>query len=254
MNDNSGNIFLILFHISVVVKGVENKLESLGYNVEVISDNYEKINNRVNKEGVFIFYLPPDITDDQLKKDQLFKMIGLISSVRRRAVIIAEKEDRDILENEIPQISDHIWFERPVDMDAFVETVRKEMISPGEKDQKKRILIVDDDPSYAGMVREWIKGCYHVDIVTAGMQAITFLLRKPVDIILLDYEMPVVDGPQVLQMLRQEEATSNIPIVFLTGNGTKEAVARVMALKPRGYILKSTTKENLLNYLRDKFN
>lgn len=84
------------------------------------------------------------------------------------------------------------------------------------------------------------------------MQAITFLLKKKVDLILLDYEMPVVDGPQVLQMLRQEDATKDIPVIFLTGNGTKEAVSRVMALKPSGYILKSTTRENLLNLLKAK--
>ena len=115
-----------------------------------------------------------------------------------------------------------------------------------------KILIVDDDPSYAKMIREWIKEKYQTDIVTAGMQAITFLLKHQVDLILLDYEMPVVDGPQVLQMLRQEPSTAKIPIVFLTGIGTKEAVERVMSLKPDGYILKSTTKDNLLKYLRGK--
>ncbi len=106
------------------------------------------------------------------------------------------------------------------------------------------------------MVREWIKDIYRVDIVTAGMQAITFLVKvkenDPVDLILLDYEMPVVDGPQVLQMLKQEPMTANIPVVFLTGIGTKEAVSRVMELKPEGYILKSTTRDELRSYLSGK--
>ena len=106
------------------------------------------------------------------------------------------------------------------------------------------------------MVREWIKYKYRVDIVTAGMQAISFLLKvkeeEPVDLILLDYEMPVVDGTQVLQMLRQEPATANIPVIFLTGNGNKDAVARVMELKPNGYLLKSTTRLDLVKYLDNK--
>ena len=108
------------------------------------------------------------------------------------------------------------------------------------------------------MVKEWIKEYYKVDIVTAGMQAITFLLKVPenekVDLILLDYEMPVVDGPQVFQMLRQESDTADIPVVFLTGVGTREGVSRVMELKPEGYILKSATRENILGYLREKLN
>lgn len=88
------------------------------------------------------------------------------------------------------------------------------------------------------------------------MQAITFLLKQPandqIDMIFLDYEMPVVDGPQVLQMLRQESATASIPVIFLTGNGTKEAVTRVMELKPDGYLLKTTQKDELLKFLKDR--
>lgn len=111
---------------------------------------------------------------------------------------------------------------------------------------------MDDDPSFAGMVRAWIKDQYKVDIVTAGMKAITFLLKNPVDIILLDYEMPVADGPQVLQMLRQDESTKDIPVVFLTGVSTREGVQRVMELKPDGYILKSTTREDLIAFINQK--
>ena len=117
---------------------------------------------------------------------------------------------------------------------------------------KKKILVVDDDPSFARMIKEWMKDDYQIYSVTSGMKAITFLLQTPVDLILLDYEMPVVDGPQVFQMLRQEPATRNIPVIFLTGVGTREGVERVMALKPDGYVLKSTTKSKLLESLREK--
>ncbi len=43
---------------------------------------------------------------------------------------------------------------------------------------------MDDDPSYAGMVREWIKDLYRADIVTAGMQAIKYLLKHKADLLL----------------------------------------------------------------------
>ncbi len=159
----------------------------------------------------------------------------------------------------VKQLVDLDWVNRPIDMENFDKLIEKSMRErkkPEDPGVKKRILIVDDDPSYAKMVREWIKDKYRVDIVTAGMQAISFLLKvkedEKVDVILLDYEMPVVDGPQVFQMLRQDHATEHIPVIFLTGNGTKEAVSRVMELKPNGYILKSTTKKDLLGYLKGK--
>ncbi len=51
-------------------------------------------------------------------------------------------------------------------------------------------------------------------------------------------------------MLRQDPATKDIPVVFLTGVGTKEEVLFAMALKPDGYVLKSTTRDDLLGYIR----
>ena len=117
---------------------------------------------------------------------------------------------------------------------------------------KKQILIVDDDPTYAGMVRTWIKDFYKTDILTSGKQVLMFLDKKKVDLILLDYEMPIINGPQVFKMLKRDSMTANIPIVFLTGVGSAEEVKQVLALKPDGYVLKSTTREQLLEYLKEK--
>jgi DNA-binding NarL/FixJ family response regulator len=54
-------------------------------------------------------------------------------------------------------------------------------------------------------------------------------------------------------MLRQDPATANIPVVFITGVSTREGVERVMEPKPDGYILKSTTRDELLAYLDSRF-
>ena len=148
-----------------------------------------------------------------------------------------------------PWLREYPWLDRPVKMDELEVAVKAAIQSRG----RKKILIVDDDPAYAKMAREWLRDKYQVYDVAGGMNAIAFLLSNPVDVILLDYEMPVVDGPQVLQMLRQEVATRDIPVVFLTGVDTREGVERVMALKPEGYILKSATKDKLLDYLRKRF-
>lgn len=73
------------------------------------------------------------------------------------------------------------------------------------------------------------------------------------DLILLDYEMPVTDGPQVLEMLRSDDETKSIPVIFLTGKDDKESVMSVLALKPEGYILKTSGKEEIENTLRTFF-
>jgi CheY-like chemotaxis protein len=76
--------------------------------------------------------------------------------------------------------------------------------------------------------------------------------NKP-DLILLDYEMPVTSGPQVLEMIRSETKTDTIPVIFLTGKGDRESVLKVLALKPDGYLLKSMEKAALLKSLEEFF-
>ena len=81
----------------------------------------------------------------------------------------------------------------------------------------------------------------------------TYLATNRPDLILLDYEMPVTTGPQVLEMIRSESKTSDIPVIFLTGKGDKESVMKVVSLKPNGYLLKTMKKDELLKSVADFF-
>ncbi len=250
--DEKMRIVIFLYQYSVVVKGIERRLADLGYEVEMITDVTELV-GKTASTNLFILYLPADIMEDRTKQVSIGQICDMVKKGERNLIILGEKKYHSELLERVTQLEAFAWYDRPVPADQFAEAVDMAIHNKGGVPAgKKRVLIVDDDPSYAGMVREWIKEKYRADVVTAGMQAITFLLKNPVDMILLDYEMPVVDGPQVLQMLRQEPATAQIPVVFLTGNGTQEAVQRVMSLKPHGYILKSTTRENLLDFLKKR--
>ena len=249
-------IVLLLFQQSIIARGMEKKLVDLKYDVKTLMGRFDQLDFLIETTDLFIMNLPSDITSDKNSMKSLSELVSKISSKKKKMLVLGEKDSRPDIEKEVPSIDLYDWLYRPVDMDKLDDRLRKVIETDDDALHKRRILIVDDDPAYAKMVREWMKDSYRVDIVTAGMQAISFLLKvpaeNPVDMILLDYEMPVVDGPQVLQMLRQDDATKGIPVVFLTGVSTKEGVARVMSLKPDGYILKSTTKEELLVFLHSK--
>lgn len=254
---DSREVAIIMFQYSVVVKGIERKLTEMGYNTIVIKENLEQeVTRLAGRVCLMLFYLSPDCIDDLKMLMEMRTMGQTVADKQQKMIVIGESKYRIEVLSEIAQFKAYPWLNRPLNMDEFEKTVLEEVSKAEQESKPARILIVDDDPAYAKIVREWIKDKYKVDIVTAGMQAITFLLKVPendkVDLILLDYEMPVVDGPQVLQMLRQESATANIPVIFLTGNGTKEAVTRVMELKPDGYLLKTTQKEDLLKFLKEK--
>ena len=248
MSEEKKGIVIVMFKYSVIVKGIERKLSDCGYSVTILAEEYDMIQKLDLITALFIVYLPKGIAYNRGDIGQLMHICDRIQATGRNMILIGEKDDAPRLMEQCPHLLAYAWVNRPVKMNELEVIAEKAIKDSG----KKKILIVDDDPSYAKMAQEWLKNDYQAYSVTGGMNAISFLLKSPVDLILLDYEMPVVDGPQVFQMLRQEPVTRHIPVVFLTGVGTREGVERVMALKPDGYILKSATKEKLLNYLREK--
>jgi len=65
--------------------------------------------------------------------------------------------------------------------------------------------------------------------------------------------MPVVDGKQVLEMIRTETEFADIPVIFLTSKGDRESVMKVMELKPEGYLLKTMKPADIIKAVNDFF-
>ncbi len=238
---------------SIIVRSIEMKLTEMKFHSVITKAKIERIEAHRNDADLFIIYLPDEISDDLMKSLVYLADYSLDSG--KPIVLIGEVEMKGILVSRLKKLGEYlIWFDRPLDIEDFGFMVKRAMEKNKKQSVMKRILIVDDDPNYAKMVAEWLKDSYRVDIVASGAQSLTFLTKNKVDLILLDYEMPIVDGPQVLQMLREDQTTASIPVIFLTGVDKKESVAKVIKLKPQGYVLKSATKSDLLVTIREFFN
>ncbi len=120
-------------------------------------------------------------------------------------------------------------------------------------DRQRTILIVDDDLTYLKMVNEWLKEDYAVSLANSAKQAFSYLEEHSPDLILLDYELPEVPGPQLLEHLRDSVRTARIPVIFLTGKHDRESIMRVRSLRPADYLLKSISREELLAKLKEFF-
>ena len=79
---------------------------------------------------------------------------------------------------------------------------------------------------------------YEVALAESGVSAIRSITLDRPDLILLDYEMPVCDGRQTMEMIRSEKSFADIPVIFLTGRSDPEIVKSLLSLKPVGYLLK----------------
>lgn len=132
--------------------------------------------------------------------------------------------------------------------------LKKNEVKKEEISRKKKILVVDDSQLMLQALKELLGEDYEVALVNSGMAAIRSLALNRPDLILLDYEMPVCNGRQVLEMIRSEEDFANIAVIFLTGRVDKESVKQVLSLKPAGYLSKNINpvdiKKNIDEYFR----
>ena len=120
----------------------------------------------------------------------------------------------------------------------------------------QKILVVDDSSVMCQMMQKLLEKDYDITLANSGLSAIRCIILARPDLVLLDYEMPVCDGRQVLEMIRSEEDMADIPVIFLTGRIDKESVGKVVSLKPEGYLVKSLKpeeiKRNIDNYFKNK--
>lgn len=100
---------------------------------------------------------------------------------------------------------------------------------------RKRILVVDDDRSVCQLYRTALSLCgFSVDTAADGLGALVKIDEEKPDLIVLDLQMPCVDGLAVLDELRANTDTGTIPVVVVTGTDPRRAVeqASVVLRKP----------------------
>lgn len=137
-------------------------------------------------------------------------------------------------------------------MSEIEEYLKNNMAEEKEQKKKKKVLVVDDSGLMRQAIKQLLDEDYEVALAQSGMAAIRSITLNRPDLVLLDYEMPVCDGRQVLDMIRAEEETADIPVIFLTGRGDKESIQKIVPLKPAGYLLKTMKPEEIKKSI-DKF-
>ncbi len=114
-----------------------------------------------------------------------------------------------------------------------------------DANRKKKLLLVDDSDFMLRALQDLLGSDYEVSTAKSGLSAIRNIALDRPDLILLDYEMPVCNGGQVLEMIRSEKDFTDIPVIFLTCRVDRESVQKAMALRPEGYLSKSLPSEAL---------
>lgn len=128
-----------------------------------------------------------------------------------------------------------------------METIKEYLIKEDkeEAEWKQKILVVDDSDFMRCRMTKLLEDDYDIIEAGSGMAAIQKIMLNRPDLVLLDYEMPVCDGRQVLEMIRSEKDYADIAVIFLTAKGDKESIKKVISLRPEGYLLKTMSDEDI---------
>lgn len=102
----------------------------------------------------------------------------------------------------------------------------------------KTILIVDDNPANLALLEETLKERYDVVAVTSGMRALTYLQSNKPDMIMLDIEMPIMNGIQTLEKIREMQGFESLPVAIITARKDVGTVAEGFKLGIVDYITK----------------
>ena len=153
------------------------------------------------------------------------------------------------LYEKLNEIEETLEGEKEKNLATFREFVNDD---PDKGHKRKRILVVDDDTEQLLMIKEQLEEFYDVTCVKSGDAAFKFLAKKSCDLILLDYLMPDLDGPEVLRNIQDTKAWADIPVIFLTGVSEKNKVLQTLAeLRPQGYIIKPSKKSEIVAKIID---
>ena len=253
---------------SFLLKALIKSLNGGGFEVLAISPNADEImylKRSGNLPPIFIVYLE----DYEDKYESLFSCLqSLVTepNITRHLYLVGNPIEFSAVYKFIPKNLVAFAFERPVNSAEMIKQIQllsagysyeyapENLVKSERLDPNKHtILLVDDDSTYLKAMERWFTKEFNVFAVNSGMNAISLLKKRTVELVLLDYEMPVLSGLEVFQILRSEAATSQIPIIFLTSKDDKKTVVEVLQAGPDAYLLKTKPPAVLVQNIKDFF-
>lgn len=116
----------------------------------------------------------------------------------------------------------------------------------------KRVLFVEDSPTMRRIIANSLRQVGFDEIIEAenGVDALEKLEGKQVNLVVTDWNMPEMNGAELVKILRGMPPYADVPIIMITTRGTKDDVMTAMKLGVNGYIIKPFTPEILREKLR----
>ena len=250
----AGKILIISYDEAFMANALETNMKKAGFTVTQTGPLADSIKKSAPDTDIFVLFAGDFVNRNQSVVNALN---DVCSDRRKHLCVVGYDGEISSIKKVIPAGLISGIFARPFDMNSLIQKMQsltKEDLRKEDEDNRiKHILLVDDDITFLTMMQNCLSEKYKVTSVKSSMQALGFVASQTPDLILLDYEMPVTDGPEMLKALRSSNGTDSIPVIFLTGKSDRESVMKVMSMKPNGYLLKTMSNEEIMDYLHEFF-
>ena len=246
---------ILLNYLSNAAKFTERG--SIAVKVSLVSQMSEELIVRfeVSDTGVGI---PPDqqgrIFDAFEQADtsttRRFGGTGLGLAIARRLALLMGGESGL---SSTPEAGSQFWFTARLQPGQFSPPENNLSIAPDEAEQilgsrfpQARILLAEDNPINQEVALELLRGAgLQADLAVNGKKAVEMLAAQPYDLILMDMQMPVMDGLTATRLIRQSENGQTLPILAMTANAFSEDRQRCLEAGMNDHVAKPVNPNNL---------
>lgn len=234
---------------SIVINSILDQIRPF-YSLEEVIPNSKNIRDLgVNDKDCIIVYAESSLA---ARTEAVIAIKDKVIETRAMLVLIEGDDGYAMVKDLIPDDLITLKFLHPLDAKVIGPLIIRRMQIQQNRGSKK-IMVVDDSEVMLTLAKSWLSDKYDVTLANSGTMAIKYLSLDRPDLILLDYEMPIVSGKTIFEMIRSEADFASIPVIFLTGQNDKQTIMEVLELKPEGYLLKSMEPGEIIKAVDDFF-
>lgn len=164
-------------------------------------------------------------------------------------ILVTSKRDKyTVLNSGIMGVDGYLA--KPVSKEVLNQKIAEVYQNKEEVENRKTVLLIDDDMSYLKQVNSFLQDYYNVIMINSAKLALNYLLKHTPDIIVLDYQMPLYNGANVMNMIQKNTPDKQIPVIILSGALNREVLEECYTYNPAAYLAKPVTKEVLLENIQ----
>ena len=233
-----GKKVLIVDDDSVVVETLEDALKRKGYEEVITANSGEEAFQLVKKEKPDLILL--DIVMPRMNGVETLKEIRKIAP--HLEVIMLTGLGSTELEHEARKMGVSDFLYKELTLEIFMKTLAKVLREREEKKKPREgkelgILVIDDDSQVRDLLRDFLSGeGYEVYLASNGIGGLSKVKSKKPDMVLIDINMPEMDGLEVLKRIKEDDPS--LAVIMISGAQDEETISQALEMGAHDYIIK----------------